>query len=92
MIVMLHKTDYELDGKRWREQASMVTLGVDATRTAMAKTVGLTAAISACLILDGTIGHRGVLIPTAPEVYRPVMAQLLQHGIRFEREVQEIEA
>jgi saccharopine dehydrogenase-like NADP-dependent oxidoreductase len=84
MIAMLHKTRYELDGERHRVQSSMVTLGSDRVRTAMAKTVGLPTGIGAKLILDGTITHRGVLIPTVPDVYRPVMAELRNHGIVFE--------
>ncbi len=90
MIVMLHKIEYQLDGRVYREQSSMVTRGSDPVRTAMAKTVGLTAAIGATLILDGTIAQRGVLIPTAPEVYRPILARLREHEIRFESEVEEV--
>jgi saccharopine dehydrogenase (NADP+, L-glutamate forming) len=91
MIAMLHKIEYELDGKTFREQSSMVTLGSDSVRTAMAKTVGLTAAIGARLILDGTIRQRGVQIPTSPEVYRPLLAELRKHGIVFDKRVEEVE-
>lgn len=90
MIAMLHRIEYELDGKTWLEQSSMVTLGSDSVRTAMAKTVGLTAAIGATLILEGTIRQRGVLIPTAPQVYGPILAELRQHGIAFEKRVEEV--
>jgi saccharopine dehydrogenase-like NADP-dependent oxidoreductase len=90
MIVMLHKTEYELGGKCFREQSSMVTLGSDTVRTAMAKTVGLTTAIGAKLILEGIISQRGVLIPTVPHVYGPILAELRQHGIAFEKRVEEI--
>jgi len=86
LIAMLHKIEYELDGERNCVQSSMVTLGTDRVRTAMAKTVGLPTGIGAKLILDGTITHRGVLIPTVPDVYRPVMAELRQHGIVFEEQ------
>ena len=75
MIAMLHKIEYELDGRAYREQSSMVTLGTDPVRTAMAKTVGLTAAIGATAILDGTIAHRGVQIPNSPGVYRMMNAK-----------------
>ena len=37
----------------------------------MAKTVGITAAIGAQLLLNGDIRDRGVLIPTKPSVYVP---------------------
>ena len=90
MIVMLHKFEYELDGERWREQSSMVTLGSDGDHTAMAKTVGLTAAIGAKLLLTGVITRRGVVIPTVEHVYAPVLAELRQHGIAFEEQTQRV--
>lgn len=83
MIVMLHKTGYELDGERHLIQSSMVCMGDDHERTAMAKTVGLPLAIGALRVLDGTITRRGVVIPTVPDVYKPVMAELKNHGIEF---------
>ena len=88
MIVMLHKFEYELDGERWREQSSMVALGSDSDRTAMAKTVGLAAGIGAKLILTDVITKRGVVMPTVPAVYTPVLAELRQHGIAFEEQVE----
>lgn len=90
MVAMLHKLEYELDGKRYRAQSSMVTLGSDRVRTAMAKTVGLASGIGAKLILTGVIRHRGVVIPTMPAVYEPVMAELSKHGISFEEHVEEV--
>jgi len=90
MIAMLHKFEYELEGKTFREESSMVTLGSDSVRTAMAKTVGLTAGIAAKLILVGGIQPRGVLIPTVREVYAPILAELREFDIRFEDRVEEI--
>ncbi len=87
MIVMLHKFEYELGGERFREQSSMVTLGSDADRTAMAKTVGLAAAIGAKLVLTDVITRRGVVIPTVEHVYAPLLAELRQHGISFQEQV-----
>ncbi|MFP6685976.1 MAG: saccharopine dehydrogenase C-terminal domain-containing protein [Polyangiaceae bacterium] len=84
MIAMLHKVDYVLDGETFSGQSSMVVLGDDPLRTAMAKTVGLATGIGAKLILDGTIKKRGVIIPTSPEVYAPVLRELRAHGIVFE--------
>jgi saccharopine dehydrogenase-like NADP-dependent oxidoreductase len=88
MIVMLHKTEYELEGERWRAQSSLVVLGSDPVRTAMAKTVGLATAIGAKLILLGQIQRRGVVIPTVPDVYVPVLEELKAHGMRFEERVE----
>jgi saccharopine dehydrogenase (NADP+, L-glutamate forming) len=91
MICMLHKVVYEQQGALWREQSSMVTLGSDPTRTAMARTVGLPTGIGAKLILDGTIHAPGVHIPTRSEVYEPVLAELRVHGIGFETVREKIE-
>ncbi len=84
MIAMLHKTEYEKGGRRWLVHSSMVTLGTDSVRTAMAKTVGLPTGIGAKLILTGVIQHRGVVIPTRPDVYLPVLDELEHYGIRFQ--------
>jgi saccharopine dehydrogenase-like NADP-dependent oxidoreductase len=90
MIVMLHKIEYDLGGESWLGQSSMVTQGSDTDRTAMAKTVGLTTAIGARLILEGTIRQRGVLIPTTPHVYGPILSELRQHGIAFEERIEQV--
>ena len=86
LIAMLHKTTYELEGKLWLEQSSMVALGEDKSQTAMAKTVGLCAGIGAKLVLQGVINRRGVLIPTLPHVYEPILGELREHGIFFRDE------
>lgn len=91
MIVMWHKFVYLQNGKKREVQSSMVTKGDDQTYTAMSKTVGLPCAITAGLILDGTIKTPGVLIPIHSEVYEPVLRELELHGIRFEETEKEVE-
>jgi hypothetical protein len=56
----------------------------------MAKTVGLATGIGAKLILLGEINQRGVVIPTMPAVYGPVLKELEQHGIAFESGVEAV--
>lgn len=90
MIAMLHLTEYELNGKREVLQSSMVCMGDDGRRTAMAKTVGLPLAIGALRVLDGTITRRGVVIPTVKDVYEPILAELTRHGIEFSDVVQPV--
>ncbi|MEL6545562.1 MAG: saccharopine dehydrogenase C-terminal domain-containing protein [Myxococcota bacterium] len=87
MIAMLHLTEFERDGERLVEQSSMVTLGSDPIRTAMAKTVGLPTGIGAKLILTGVIQRTGVVIPTRPEVYGPVLEELERYGISFHHQI-----
>lgn len=88
MIAMIHKVAYELDGKKHMIESSMVTLGKNATHTAMARTVGLPVAIATRLILEGKIHTPGVQLPISKEIYAPMLTELAKHDIVFtEREV-----
>ena len=83
MIVMYHKFGYELNGKQYQIDATMVVLGEDQTYTAMAKTVGLPVAMATLDILNGKITTPGVQIPISKEVYKPILAELKDYGIAF---------
>ncbi|REE27734.1 saccharopine dehydrogenase family protein [Winogradskyella pacifica] len=83
MIVMYHKFGYELDGKKYQIDSTMVTLGKDQTYTAMAKTVGLPVAIATLAILNGKIKTPGVQIPITKEVYAPILKELESYDIAF---------
>ena len=88
MIAMYHKFGYELNGEKKQIDAHMVVLGQDQKFTAMAKTVGLPAAMACMHIIRGNIHTPGVQIPLAEEVYTPILNELGEHGIRFdEKEV-----
>ena len=49
--------------------------------TAMSRLVSLPAAIAARLILEGKIRAEGAVLPTSPEIYRPVLDELEELGI-----------
>lgn len=83
MIVMYHLFGYELNGEKKRIESSMVCIGEDLERTAMAKTVGLPVGICMKMILDGTISTPGVQLPLNKEVYQPVLKELENYGIEF---------
>ncbi|WP_040280433.1 saccharopine dehydrogenase family protein [Psychroserpens damuponensis] len=88
MIVMYHKFGYELNGKMYQIDSTMVTIGEDQTYTAMAKTVGLPVAIATMAILNEKITTPGVQIPIQKEVYEPILNELEDYGIKFtEKEV-----
>lgn len=85
LIVMWHKFVY-----RDRSKPTPVTLtsslgiiGENMNNTAMAKTVGLPIGIATKLILNGKINAKGVRIPTAKEIYEPVLNELKEYGIAF---------
>ncbi len=83
MIVMYHKFGYELNGKKFQLDSNMVALGENRRLTAMAKTVGLPAAMAALLILNKKVRESGVQIPIRREVYEPVLTELSKYGICF---------
>lgn len=95
MVVMFHEIRYTMEpGAQGPARPSAHTLnstlllqGKDAVHTAMARTVGLPLGIAAVLILEGKITLTGLQIPTAPEIYLPVMEQLEREGIVFEDRV-----
>ncbi|MDE3235453.1 MAG: saccharopine dehydrogenase NADP-binding domain-containing protein [Bacteroidota bacterium] len=83
MIVMLHEIVYELDGDEKKVSSLLKLIGENDIRTAMATTVGLPLGIAAKLILENEIHEKGLLIPTLPSIYEPVLKELTQHGIQF---------
>ena len=86
MIVMQHQFIYEIDGEEHELHSSFVLLGEDQTYTGMAKTVGLPVGIATKLILNGEIKSTGVKVPVSKEIYKPVLEELEQYGIRFVEE------
>lgn len=88
MCVMLHVMDYTMNGQSFRMQSSMVAIGQNEVHTAMAKTVGLPAAIAVKRILTGQIKQRGVVIPVEASIYAPVLQELAeQHDIIFHEHI-----
>ena len=83
MIVMLHEIEYTKESTTYKVQAALKVIGTDSLRTAMAKTVGLPLGIAAKLILNGTITLTGLQIPTAKEIYEPVLKELELMDVKF---------
>jgi saccharopine dehydrogenase-like NADP-dependent oxidoreductase len=76
MIVMWHKFKYEINGVTKQKQASMVVIGEDQEKTAMAITVGLPMGIATKLILNKKIKQTGVQLPLEPAIYNPILDEL----------------
>jgi hypothetical protein len=90
MVVLLHELVVRYPAaaaaaaaRRERITATLVERGEPGGITAMARTVGLPAALAAGLVLDGEIDLAGCHIPTEPAVYGPVLAELEREGVRF---------
>lgn len=90
LIVMWHRFRYSSGGKRYELQSKLLTEGDDPVHTAMSKTVGLPIAIAAKFILTGRWNLSGVLLPTQPEIYEPVLDELCEYGISFRDSVTEL--
>ena len=86
MVVMQHLFAYRPAGEE-RERyltSSLVVIGDDPVNTAMAKTVGLPVGLVVRRLLAGQISRTGVVIPTTPDLYEPLLAELAaEHGIVF---------
>jgi len=90
MIVMQHQFEYKINQSMKRLVSSMVLLGTDDIRTAMAKTVGLPVFFAAKLILEGKVSLKGVRIPVYEELYSPILNSLEKEGICFTEHIENI--
>jgi hypothetical protein len=81
---MQHRFEYLLKNKKHTIISSFVINGEDEIHTAMAKTVGLPAAIAVRRILSGELKRTGVCVPVTEDIYTPVLKELENFGIRFD--------
>ncbi len=84
MVLLVHEIEVEYPGTSRRAErvtATLVALGDPGGCTAMAKTVGMPAAIAATLVLQGALPLVGSQIPTHPTVYEPVLRELREQGL-----------
>jgi saccharopine dehydrogenase-like NADP-dependent oxidoreductase len=89
VVAMQHEIEYLHKGKKIKLTSTMVIKGEDREFSAMAKTVGLPMGVLARMILTKKLTPpSGVLLPTMPAVYRPVLTELAHHGISFTEEVE----
>ncbi|CAI2161774.1 19390_t:CDS:10 [Funneliformis geosporum] len=63
--------------------STLICYGSFETYTAMAKTVGLPAAIATEMIARGEINDTGVLAPTLSHIYNPILQKLDNEGIKI---------
>lgn len=83
MIVLQHDFIAEYpDNKKEHIISLMIDFGIKDGDSAMARTVSLPAAIATKLICNGNFSTlKGVLIPTLPEIYEPVLKELAELDI-----------
>ncbi|KAI3644339.1 hypothetical protein MP228_010503 [Amoeboaphelidium protococcarum] len=82
-LVILHHdfTIQKGDSAKERHTISMIEYGDPAGHTAMAKTVGIPAAIGANLILNNGLRDQGILLPTMKSVYQPMLRDLIKQNV-----------
>jgi len=87
MVILAHEFDVHYPDREETIDATLIDFGDPDGDTAMARTVGLPAAVGARMILEGEIDVSGVHIPVLPEIYGPILDELHHLGISFEEMV-----
>jgi len=86
MIILLNRLEVRYPAQANRREeivATLVEKGEPGGPTAMARTVGLPAAVAARLITSGALELTGAPLPTDPRLYRPLLRELAGSGIGF---------
>lgn len=83
MVIMQHEFEYSVGRQSYRLVSTLVQEGKDSTHTAMSNLVGLPLAIAIKCFLTGEIQLKGLHLPTLPEIYVPVLAELDKLGVQF---------
>ncbi len=91
MIILQHQFIASFgENKKEKITSTLIDFGVPNGDTSMARTVGLPAAISTKLILEGKIDKTGVHIPVGPEIYMPILQELKELDIAFKEKREEM--
>jgi saccharopine dehydrogenase-like NADP-dependent oxidoreductase len=88
MLVMLHefKAEYP-DGKKETITSTLLDYGIPNGDSSMSRTVSLPVAIAVRMMLEGTIKDEGIIIPTKPDIYNPILKELETMNIKFVEKV-----
>jgi saccharopine dehydrogenase-like NADP-dependent oxidoreductase len=83
MVILQDEIVSEINGEKDIFISKLVDYGIVGDETAIARTVSLPAACAAHLTIIGEINEKGVFIPTVPDIYEPVLRELLNIGIEI---------
>jgi saccharopine dehydrogenase-like NADP-dependent oxidoreductase len=93
MVAIKHEIDVEYPGKSTNAEkitSTFIEYGEPGGFTAIAKTVGLPAAIAAKLVLTDELPISGCHIPTHPAIYSKVLPELKESGFKFIEKVSDV--
>ncbi|KAL3479104.1 Saccharopine dehydrogenase [Aspergillus californicus] len=85
LVMLQHKFGIEhKDGSKEVRTSTLCEYGVPGGYSAMAKTVGIPCGVAVKLVLDGTIGQKGVLAPMTWDICEPLLKALkADYGIEM---------
>lgn len=91
MVVLQHQIGAQYGNRNEQITSTLVYHGAPVGSngfSAMAQTVGLPTAYAAELVLNNELaGKSGVIIPTSPEIYNPILNKLEADGISFQEKI-----
>lgn len=83
MLVMHHEIIAKYPRHKERITSALIDYGIPNGDSSMSRTVTLPVAIASRMIIEGKIRLTGVLRPTLPQIYEPILNELTKLGIRF---------
>ncbi len=84
MLILRHKFVIEnKDKTKDIYTSTLIDFGIPFGDSSMARTVSLPMAIGTRLLAEGKLSATGVKIPTTPDLYKPILAELETLGIKM---------
>ncbi len=84
MIIVHDEIVAEFAGRTEKRVSSMMVEGIPNGDSAMSRAVALPTAVACRLMLENKVSERGVIMPVAAEIYRPVLAEVASFGLEFQ--------
>jgi saccharopine dehydrogenase (NADP+, L-glutamate forming) len=82
-ILMEHHLDYTLKNIKYSMKATLVAQGDNGDASAMTKAIGFIMGATIKAYMLDNIKVKGLLIPTRPEIYDPILNELDDLGVAF---------
>ena len=83
LVILQHEFEANYPDRTEKRTSLLLAKGIKNGDSAMARTVGLPAAIASYFILEGKISKKGVQRPLFKEIYEPTLKELESYGITF---------